>query len=60
MSYIRCKRSGREYWLYVSSNGILVRDVERAERMTGDEAGRRLLRYLNDYPGWTFEEVKEC
>jgi hypothetical protein len=57
-SIIRAKVKGVGDWLYVSATGALVRERDRAERLTNNEAGRRMLQYLNDYPGWTFEEVR--
>jgi len=44
-------------WNWIAPKGRLVTDQDRAETMTGNEAGRRILQYLNDYPGWEFKEV---
>jgi hypothetical protein len=56
VSIIAVRMGKASGWRYVAEGGKVVEQRERAERMTSDDAGRRLLQYLNDYPGWTFQE----
>lgn len=53
---IKTKQPASKEWLYVGPNGKLIRDRERALRLDNNESGRRMLQYLNDYPGWQFQE----
>ena len=55
---IRTRHKDAQRWRYVSPIGALLPNPNKAERLTSNEASRRILQYLNEYPGWVFEETE--
>ena len=52
---IRARRANSQAWYYVAPDGALLADPDRAERMDANGAARRIIQYINDYPGWQFD-----